>query len=133
MSTRTATMLSGLVRDTGLLGSPGPEPVRAAVPELPRVPAAVQAHLRRLTGPHAPLLAPFTCPASRLDDLLPVLGVPGMPFVLVMDTGAADVARAVARAHEGGAVLAGVELPTRPDHDQGPRVAQAVRALAALP
>lgn len=126
-------MLSGLVRDTGLLGSPGPEPVRAAVPASPRVPAAVLAHLRRLAGPHAPLLAPFTCPASRLDDLLGVLGVPGMPFVLVMDTGAADVARAVARAQEGGAVLAGVELPTRPDDDQGPRVAKAVRALATLP
>jgi hypothetical protein len=134
MSTRTATMLSGLVRDTGLLGAPtAAEPVRAAVPAAPRVPAAVLAHLDRLAGPHAALLGPFTCPASRLDDLLAVRGGPGLPFVLVMDTGAADVARAVDRALAGGAVLAGVELPTRPDDDQGPRAAKAVRALAALP
>lgn len=127
-------MLSGLVRDTGLLVAPGAsEPVRAAVPASPRVPAAVRAHLARLAGAHAPLLAPFTCPASRLDDLLAVCGVAGMPFVLVMDTGAAEVARSVARVYEDGGVLAGVEVPVHPDGDQGPRVAKAVRALAALP
>jgi hypothetical protein len=126
MSTRAATMLSGLVRDTGLLG-PTDSP-RAGVP------AVLRAHRARLAGPHAPTLGGLTCPASRLEGLFCALGPGPLRFVLAMDTGAADVGRAVAHAYEDGrAVLIGVEIPTRPDDDQGPRAAKAARALGHLP
>lgn len=122
-------VLSGLVRDTGLLGGgTTAEPGRADVP------VTLRAHQVRLAGPHASLLATLTCPASRLEDLLACREAARLPFVLVMDTGAADLPRAVARVYEEGrGVLAGVEVPLRPDDDQGPRAAKAARALGHLP
>jgi hypothetical protein len=124
VSTRAGALLHRLVDDAGVF------PPR----ELP-VPRALAEHRAHLDGPYSWLIGRFLVPATRLADLQAELGADDRFRVgLVMDTGAAGVGDAVARACEDRRLfLSAVEIPLSPEAEQSAAAHQALKALGRLP
>jgi hypothetical protein len=96
---------------------------------------AVAEHRRHRMAPYASLLGRFLVPASRLSQLQADLADNDqLPVGVVMDTGAAGVAEAVAGVYEDRRLhLAAVEIPLSPEADQGEEAHRALRELGRLP
>jgi hypothetical protein len=97
--------------------------------------AAVTAHRSYLTGPYSWLLGRFLCAASRLPELQRELGDDEeLRIGLVMDTGAAGVAEALARVYEDRRLtLETAEVPLPPEAELSGAAHTALRELARLP
>jgi len=96
---------------------------------------AVAAHRSHSTGQHSWLLGRFLSPASRLQELQVALGGDEqLRFGLVMDTGAAGIAEAVAWVYEDRRLtLEAVEVPLSPEAELSAVAHEALRALQRLP
>jgi hypothetical protein len=80
------------------------------------MPEAVTSHLVHRRSWYAPLVGPFVCPASRLDELAARLDFGSDPFgvTVVVDTGVGGIGPAVDLvAAEDRMVLRGIEVPLR--------------------
>ncbi|HEY9379419.1 MAG TPA: hypothetical protein VIQ02_20255, partial [Jiangellaceae bacterium] len=75
----TAALFTGLIDDAALF-PPGNAPM----------PVAMHDHSGHRAAWYAPLVGPFLCPASRLDELAAQVATP-IPVRLVIDTGAGGV------------------------------------------
>jgi hypothetical protein len=96
---------------------------------------AVAEHLAHLAGPYSWLVGRFLVPASRLAELQATLDKGDHLRVgVVMDTGAAGVAEAVAGVYEDRRLfLSAVEIPLSPEADQAAAAHRALQELARLP
>ena len=89
---------------------------------------AVDDHSRHRAAWYAPLIGPFLCPSSRLDELAAQVVTP-TPVRVVVDTGAGGIGPAVdAIATEERLLLRGIEIALPPDAP----AAAARRVVAAL-
>jgi hypothetical protein len=97
-------LFAGLIDDAALF-PPGNSPM----------PVAVDEHARHRAAWYAPLVGPFLCPASRLDELAAQVETP-IDVRLIIDTGAGGIGPAVAAAEsDDRLVLRGVEISLPPD------------------
>jgi hypothetical protein len=100
----TAALFAGLIDDAALF-PPGNAPMQVAVED----------HIRHRAAWYAPLVGPFLCPASRLDELAAQVAAP-MRVRLVVDTGAGGIGPAVDTvAADDRLLLRGVEISLTPD------------------
>jgi len=102
------------------------------------MPDAVSAHERHRAAWYGPLVGPFLCPASRLDELAARLHTRSEPFgvTVVVDTGVGGVGPAVdVVAAEERMVLRGIEIPLRgePLPDPAKRTVTALDAALGGP
>jgi hypothetical protein len=131
VSTRAGAVLSGslgLLR--GLVDDAAVFPPRSLPME-----RAVTEHLAHLASPYSRLVGRFLVPASRLAELQATLASgEHLRVGVVMDTGAAGVAEAVAGVCEDRRlVLSAVEVPLSPEADQAAAAHWALKELARLP
>jgi hypothetical protein len=101
----TTPLFTALIDDAALF-PPGNAPM----------PEAVTSHLVHQRSWYAPLVGPFVCPASRLDELAARLDFGSDPFgvTVVVDTGVGGIGPAVDLvAAEDRMVLRGIEAPLR--------------------
>lgn len=120
----TAVLLDGLIDDAALF-----PPGNAAMP------SAIAEHLRHRAAWYGPLVGPFLCPASRLDELAARVDAP-FAVRLVVDTGAGGIGPAVdAVASDDRLVLRGVEIALPPEApvDGARRVVSALDAALGGP
>ncbi len=124
MSTRAVAWLRGLVDDAGVF------PPSA----LPMSRALVQ-HRACRDSSHGWLLGRFLVPASRLAELQAELGAHDkLRLGVIMDTGAAGIGEAVARACEDRRLfLSAVESPLSPEAEQSAAAHEALQELGRLP
>jgi hypothetical protein len=100
----TAALFAGLIDDAALF-----PPGNASMP------VAIQDHGRHREAWYAPVVGPFLCPASRLDELAAQVEVP-IAVRLVIDTGAGGIGPAVdAIASDDRMALRGVEISLPPE------------------
>jgi hypothetical protein len=100
----TAALFTGLIDDAALF-PPGNAPM----------PQAVEDHAHHRAAWYAPLVGPFLCPSSRLDELAAQVETP-IAVRLVVDTGAGGIGPAIdAIASDDRLVLRGVEISLPPD------------------
>jgi hypothetical protein len=133
VSTRAVADIHRLLR--GLVDDAGVFPPR----RLPRREALAQ-HRAHHAAEYSWLVGRFLVPASRLAELQEELGgaepwsEPPVRIGVVMDTGAAGVADAVARACEDRRLeLTTLEVPLSPEEEQSAAAHRALRELARLP
>jgi len=124
MSTAPAALFAHLVDDAALF-PPGNAPMGTAVSR----------HREHESGPIAPFLGPFLCPASRFAELTAHLRPDDrLPLGLIVDTGVDGAASAVTAAlAEARVELRMVEIPLPADTAQAPAAAAVVTTLAAVP
>jgi hypothetical protein len=97
-------------------------------PENAPMPVAVDEHRRHRAAWYAPLIGPFLCPSSRLDELAAEVTAP-IAVRVVVDTGAGGIGPAVdAIAADERLLLRGIEIALPPDTPP----AAARRAVSAL-
>jgi hypothetical protein len=116
----TTPLFTALIDDAALF-PPGNAPM----------PEAVTSHLVHRRSWYAPLVGPFVCPASRLDELSARLDLGSDPFgvTVVVDTGVGGIGPAVdVVAAEDRMVLRGIEVPLRGES----LTDSATRSLTAL-
>jgi hypothetical protein len=124
----TSPLFRALIDDAALF-----PPGNAAMPD------AVPAHRDHRAAWYAPMVGPFLCPASRLDELagqLDAHAADPLGVTIIVDTGTGGIAPAVdAVAGDHRMVLRGVEVPLRGDplSDAARRTAVALDAAIGGP
>lgn len=124
MSTAPPALFAHLVDDAAVF-PPGNAPMGTAV----------NRHREHESGPIAPFLGPFLCPASRFAELTAHLRPDNrLPLGLIVDTGLDGAASALSAAlAEARLAVRMVEIPLPADTAQAPAAAEAVTTLAAMP
>jgi len=124
VSSRSGALLGGLIDDAGVF-PPASLPMSRALSE----------HRAHRDGRYAWLVGRFLVPASRLGELQEVLGEgQQLRIGVVMDTGAAGVAEAVAGVYEDRRLdLVAVEIPLSPEAEQSAAAHRALKELGRLP
>jgi hypothetical protein len=120
----TAALFAELIDDAALF-PPGNAPM----------PVAVDDHRTHRTAWYAPLIGPFLCPASRLDELALQVAAP-IGIRVVIDTGAGGIGPAVdAIAADERLLMRGIEIALPPDApaDSARRVVAALDAAVGGP
>jgi hypothetical protein len=121
------TLLRALVDDASLF-PPGNLPMARALPE----------HRDHRSGPYAPLLGRFLCPASRLAELRRTLPADapagGLQLGIILDTHPASLSMVLGKiAKDARLDPAGVEIPISPQDHHAAAAHQILHELSALP